>query len=90
MPTTLTGTSLLTQRPKAFLPKANTNGISCSRAMAITLYKASSKPPAKQKTVGGSKVLHLRKFNEKNNGTENSKKKKKLLQQQTAASKPFL
>ncbi len=58
MPTTLTGTSLLTQRPRAFLPKANTNGISCSLAMAMTLYKASSKPPATQQTITES-TLHL-------------------------------
>lgn len=45
IPTTLTGTSLFTQRPRAFLPRANTNGISCSRAMAMTLQRASSRPP---------------------------------------------
>lgn len=45
MPTRLTGTALLTQRPKVFLERANTNGTPCSRHVSMMVWRASSRPP---------------------------------------------
>lgn len=51
MPTRLTGTALLTQRPKAFRERAKTNGTPCSRQVSMMLWRASSRPPMKDGTL---------------------------------------